>query len=101
MDAANPRQGSARLALPSGSPMQLVDEGVIDMDEALRRVTGAQLAQLMFPTFDIATEVHRSRRDERIAGRCRQQGGLRLAQCGEAGRGGRGGHPYSPRDQPG
>ncbi len=32
--------------------VQLVDEGVIDMDEALRRVTGAQLAQLMFPQFD-------------------------------------------------
>jgi pyruvate,orthophosphate dikinase len=31
---------------------QLVDEGVIDLDEALRRVTGAQLARLMFPTFD-------------------------------------------------
>jgi pyruvate, orthophosphate dikinase len=30
---------------------QLVDEGVIDLDEALNRVTGAQLAQLMFPTF--------------------------------------------------
>jgi pyruvate, orthophosphate dikinase len=30
---------------------QLVDEGVIDLDEALRRVTGDQLAQLMFPTF--------------------------------------------------
>ena len=28
---------------------QLVDEGLIDLDEALRRVTGAQLAQLMFP----------------------------------------------------
>jgi pyruvate,orthophosphate dikinase len=32
--------------------VQLVDEDVIDMDEALRRVTGAQLAQLMFPQFD-------------------------------------------------
>jgi pyruvate,orthophosphate dikinase len=31
---------------------QLVDEGLIDLDEALVRVTGAQLAQLMFPTFD-------------------------------------------------
>jgi len=31
---------------------QLVDEGVIDLDEALERVTGAQLAQLMFPAFD-------------------------------------------------
>jgi pyruvate, orthophosphate dikinase len=30
----------------------LVDEGVIDADEALGRVTGAQLAQLMFPQFD-------------------------------------------------
>ena len=28
---------------------QLVDEGLIDLDEALDRVTGAQLAQLMFP----------------------------------------------------
>ncbi len=31
---------------------QLVDEGLIDMDEALQRVNGAQLAQLMFPRFD-------------------------------------------------
>jgi len=31
---------------------QLVDQGLIDMDEALTRVTGAQLAQLMFPHFD-------------------------------------------------
>ena len=29
----------------------LVDENVIDLDEALQRVTGAQLAQLMFPSF--------------------------------------------------
>ncbi|MDO8308242.1 MAG: pyruvate, phosphate dikinase [Actinomycetota bacterium] len=31
--------------------VQLVDEGVISMDEALMRVSGAQLAQLMFPRF--------------------------------------------------
>ncbi|HUR15020.1 MAG TPA: pyruvate, phosphate dikinase [Mycobacteriales bacterium] len=30
---------------------QLVDEGLIDLDEALMRVSGAQLAQLMFPRF--------------------------------------------------
>ncbi len=30
----------------------MVDEGLIDLDEALRRVNGAQLAQLMFPRFD-------------------------------------------------
>ncbi|HEX8003517.1 MAG TPA: pyruvate, phosphate dikinase [Mycobacteriales bacterium] len=29
----------------------LVDEGMIDLDEALQRVSGAQLAQLMFPRF--------------------------------------------------
>ncbi|HET9517370.1 MAG TPA: pyruvate, phosphate dikinase [Actinoplanes sp.] len=33
---------------------QLVDEGVITADEALQRVSGAQLAQLMFPSFDPA-----------------------------------------------
>jgi len=31
---------------------QLVDQGLIDMDEALTRVTGEQLAHLMFPRFD-------------------------------------------------
>jgi pyruvate,orthophosphate dikinase len=34
---------------------QLVDEGVITMDEALMRVSGAQLAQLMFPRFTLDT----------------------------------------------
>lgn len=31
--------------------VQLVDQGLIDLDEAVTRVTGAQLAQLMFPRF--------------------------------------------------
>jgi len=31
---------------------QLIDEGLIDEAEALQRVTGAQLAQLMFPHFE-------------------------------------------------
>ena len=34
---------------------QLVDQGLIDMDEAIQRVTGAQLAQLMFPRFQAST----------------------------------------------
>ncbi|GIL25242.1 pyruvate, phosphate dikinase [Actinocatenispora comari] len=38
---------------------QLVDEGMIDLDEAVRRVNGAQLAQLMFPRFD--TEAKKER----------------------------------------
>nr|WP_094102893.1 pyruvate, phosphate dikinase [Streptomyces phaeoluteigriseus] len=33
---------------------QLVDQGLIDETEALQRVNGAQLAQLMFPRFDEA-----------------------------------------------
>lgn len=36
--------------------IQLVDEGVISMDEAVERVTGAQLAQLMFPQFAADSE---------------------------------------------
>ncbi len=38
---------------------QLVDEGLIDPDEALQRVNGAQLAQLMFPRFDDSAERER------------------------------------------
>src|SRR5487761_301082 len=36
---------------------QLVDQGMIDMDEALTRVTGEQLARLMFPRFDTGSGV--------------------------------------------
>ncbi|GAB3764306.1 pyruvate,orthophosphate dikinase [Nocardioides ginsengisegetis] len=36
--------------------VHMVDEGLIDLDEALRRVSGAQLAQLMFPRFDPGAE---------------------------------------------
>ncbi|MFF8292385.1 pyruvate, phosphate dikinase [Streptomyces sp. NPDC016309] len=36
---------------------QLVDQGLIDEAEALQRVNGAQLAQLMFPRFDEKAEV--------------------------------------------
>jgi pyruvate,orthophosphate dikinase len=35
---------------------QLVDQGLIDLDEALTRVTGHQLMQLMFPRFDETVE---------------------------------------------
>ena len=36
--------------------VHMVDEGLIDMDEALRRVNGEQLANLMFPRFDTTAE---------------------------------------------
>ncbi|WSV18435.1 pyruvate, phosphate dikinase [Streptomyces prunicolor] len=38
---------------------QLVDQGLIDEAEALQRVTGAQLAQLMFPRFDDEAKVQK------------------------------------------
>ncbi|MCX4449248.1 pyruvate, phosphate dikinase [Streptomyces sp. NPDC087866] len=38
---------------------QLVDQGLIDEAEALQRVNGAQLAQLMFPRFDDAAKTQR------------------------------------------
>ena len=37
---------------------ELVDEGLIDLDEALQRVNGAQLATLMFPRFNDRHERH-------------------------------------------
>ncbi len=36
--------------------IHMVDEGLIQMDEAVTRVTGDQLAQLMFPRFDESAE---------------------------------------------
>ena len=52
-----PGSASAPRRPRSGSPIQLVDQGMIDMDEALDRVTGDQLAQLMFPRFDTSGQV--------------------------------------------
>jgi pyruvate,orthophosphate dikinase len=37
--------------------IQLVEQDLIDMDEALMRVTGDQLGQLMFPRFDASGDV--------------------------------------------
>jgi pyruvate,orthophosphate dikinase len=50
------RVGKRTAAAAFKIAIQLVDEGVIDMDEALDRVNGAQLAQLMFPRFDDQTD---------------------------------------------
>ncbi len=45
------RVGKRTAAAAFRIAVQLVDQGMIDEDEALRRVTGEQLAQLMFPRF--------------------------------------------------
>ena len=63
---------------------QLVDQGLIDMDEALQRVTGAQLAQLMFPRFDELGESQEDRAGyERLARGGGRQGGVRLLHGGQ------------------
>jgi pyruvate,orthophosphate dikinase len=46
------RVGKRTAAAAFRIAVQLVDEGVIDLDTALARVTGHQLALLMFPQFD-------------------------------------------------
>jgi pyruvate,orthophosphate dikinase len=51
------RVGKRTAAAAFRIAIQLVDQGLIDMDEALERVTGDQLAHLMFPRFDTSGEV--------------------------------------------
>ena len=51
------RVGKRTAAAAFRIAVQLVDQGMIDMDEALDRVTGDQLAQLMFPRFDTSGQV--------------------------------------------
>jgi pyruvate,orthophosphate dikinase len=49
------RVGKRTAAAAFRIAIQLVDQGLIDLDEALSRVTGDQLAQLMFPRFDVSS----------------------------------------------
>ncbi|MFB9838115.1 pyruvate, phosphate dikinase [Actinoallomurus acaciae] len=52
------RVGKRTAAAAFRIAVQLVDQNLIDADEAVRRVTGDQLAQLMFPRFgEIADDV--------------------------------------------
>ena len=51
------RVGKRTAAAAFRIAMQLVDQGLIDMDEALSRVSGEELARLMFPRFDTSGQV--------------------------------------------
>jgi pyruvate,orthophosphate dikinase len=51
------RVGKRTAAAAFRIAMQLVDQGLIDEDEAVRRVSGAELARLMFPRFDTSAQV--------------------------------------------
>src|SRR5260370_34190536 len=46
------RVGKRTAAAAFRIAMQLVDQGLITLDEALTRVSGEELARLMFPRFD-------------------------------------------------
>ena len=50
------RVGKRTAAAAFRIAMQLVDQGLIDEDEAVRRVSGAELARLMFPRFDTSAQ---------------------------------------------
>ncbi len=95
------RVGKRTAAAAFRIAMQLVDQGLIDEAEALQRVNGAQLAQLMFPRFDSeATDREGRPRHRRLAGRRRRQGRLRLLHRDQVVPLRREGHPHPPRDQP-
>ena len=49
------RVGKRTAAAAFRIAMQLVEQGLIDMDEALTRVSGEELVRLMFPRFDTGT----------------------------------------------
>jgi pyruvate, orthophosphate dikinase len=51
------RVGKRTAAAAFRIAIQLVDQGLIDMDEAVTRVTGDELARLMFPRFDTSADV--------------------------------------------
>ncbi|HLH57602.1 MAG TPA: pyruvate, phosphate dikinase [Streptosporangiaceae bacterium] len=51
------RVGKRTAAAAFRIAIQLVEQGLIDMDEALTRVTGEELARLMFPRFDTGSDV--------------------------------------------
>ena len=51
------RVGKRTAAAAFRIAVQLVQQGMIDLDEAVRRVSGAELARLMFPRFDASGEV--------------------------------------------
>ncbi len=96
------RVGKRTAAAAFRIAVQLVDEGLIDMDEALRRVTGHQLAKLMFPQFDIDVAHERiADGHERQSGSGGGQGGLRLRDRRAMGCRRGAGHPGPARDQPG
>jgi hypothetical protein len=80
---------------------QLVDEDLITMNEAIGRVTGAQLAKLLFPQFDTVADTELLTTG--MAAPRAPPSGSRLRQRPGRGavRGGDRGHPRAAGDEPG
>ena len=96
------RVGKRTAAAAFRIALQLVEQGMIDLDEALSRVTGDQLAQLMFPRFDAGSDVKRiakgiSASPGAAVGEAVFDSATAVARAAR----GRAGHPGPPRDQPG
>ena len=77
------RVGKRTAAAAFRIAVQLVDEGLIDDDDALRRVPVAQLVQLMFPQFDTTGRCASSDGDVGLSGCGGGHGGVRLLHRGE------------------
>ena len=78
---------------------QLVDQGLIDMDEAVSRVSGDELARLMFPRFDTSGNVTQiTKAISASPGAAVGTGGVRLEHRGAEGRGRRARDPGPPRN---
>ena len=82
--------------------VQLVDEQLITMDEALGRVSGAQLALLMFPAVRQVRRQHPADHGHgRIPRGGRRPGGVRFTDRQGMGRPRRDGHSGAAGDEPG
>ena len=96
-----PGSASAPPAAAFRIATQLVDQGLITMDEAVTRVTGDQLAQLMFPRFDAAPATAPIAKGMNASpGAAVGKAVFSSERADRAGRRGRGRHPGAPRDQP-
>ena len=80
---------------------QLVDQGLIDIDEAVARVTGDQLAQLMFPRFDARADTKQIAKGMNASpGAAVGKAVFDSDRAEEMAEPRRAGHPGPPRDQP-
>jgi pyruvate, orthophosphate dikinase len=86
--SSRPGTASGRRRPRSGSPSDMVDEGLIDRETAVRRVKPAQVDVFLHPQFSRSRSRTRAHRHgpERVAGRGGRRRGLRRRHGGALGR---------------